>query len=210
VNATLPANTNRHPTSIIFLTCDVTGVIPPISLLTEKQAMTCFLLGYTSKVPGTEVSVREPEVAFSACFGEPFLVWKPERYGELLLQYLRQYPAKVWLLNTGWMGGPATAVQRADGLPRRVPIIDSRRMVRYIQSIGEAEVPTQIYSDFKWQVPTVIPGLGNPDILLPSQVWDDPVKCNQETSKLYRKFQQALHNKFGQDTVDKYWFGIDT
>lgn len=210
LNSVIPASTNQHPNSIIFLTCDVTGVIPPLSLLTPKQIMTCFLLGYTSKVPGTEVSVREPEIAFSACFGEPFLVWKPERYGELLLQYLELYPAPVWLLNTGWMGGTATQPKLDNGLPRRIPIKESRTMVRYIQTTSYDTIKTESYSQFGWQIPKQVPGLADPNILKPVDIWEDTKLCDRETEFLYQKFRETFRTKYGKNIFDKYWFGNDT
>ena len=210
LNSLIPARTNNHPKTIIFLTCDVTGVIPPLSLLTEKQAITCFLLGYTSKVPGTEVAVKEPEITFSACFGEPFLVWKPERYGELLLHYLKRYPAKVWLLNTGWMGGPATEKRGENGLPRRVPIIDSRRMVKYAQEMADQVVETTMYSDFGWEIPTQIPGLSRDGLLRPEEVWSDRMSCQIATQKLYSRFKDAFLGNYGKVTFSKYWFGKGT
>jgi len=103
-NAKIPC-IGGHPQDIIFLTCDAFGVLPPVSRLTPEQAMYHFISGYTARVAGTEVGVTEPQAAFSACFGAPFLVWHPARYAELLAEKMRQYGSHAWLVNTGWSGG---------------------------------------------------------------------------------------------------------
>ncbi|MGB0680720.1 MAG: phosphoenolpyruvate carboxykinase (ATP), partial [Polyangiales bacterium] len=94
-----------HPEHVIFLTCDAFGVLPPVSRLTPEQAMYHFISGYTAKVAGTEVGVKDPEATFSACFGAPFMVWHPSKYATLLAERLKRHGAKTWLVNTGWSGG---------------------------------------------------------------------------------------------------------
>ncbi|MFL5063730.1 MAG: phosphoenolpyruvate carboxykinase (ATP), partial [Xanthobacteraceae bacterium] len=94
-----------HPKVVVFLTADAFGVLPPLARLTPEQAMFHFLSGYTAKVAGTEVGVKDPEPTFSACFGGPFLVWHPTKYAELLAEKLRKHGAQTWLVNTGWSGG---------------------------------------------------------------------------------------------------------
>ncbi|MEE9240599.1 MAG: phosphoenolpyruvate carboxykinase (ATP), partial [bacterium] len=102
----------RHPKNVFFLTCDAFGVLPPISKLTPEQAMYHFLSGYTAKVAGTEAGVNHPEATFSTCFGAPFLVWHPNRYAELLREKIKKHKSQVWLVNTGWSGGPAGETDR--------------------------------------------------------------------------------------------------
>jgi phosphoenolpyruvate carboxykinase (ATP) len=104
-NAKIPCVAG-HPTDVIFLTCDAFGVLPPVSSLSPAQAMYHYISGYTAKVAGTEVGVKEPSATFSACFGGPFLVWHPNKYAELLAAKMKQHGARVWLVNTGWSGGP--------------------------------------------------------------------------------------------------------
>lgn len=105
-NARIPATVEQHPKQIILLTCDAFGVLPPISKLTMDQVMYHFISGYTAKVAGTEVGVKEPEATFSACFGAPFLVWHPFVYAEMLAAKLHVHGASAYLVNTGWVGGP--------------------------------------------------------------------------------------------------------
>ena len=94
------------PTNIFFLTCDAFGVLPPISLLNSNQAMYHFMSGYTAKVAGTEMGITEPQTTFSACFGAAFLPLHPAKYAELLGEKLKTSKVNVWLINTGWSGGP--------------------------------------------------------------------------------------------------------
>ena len=103
-NAKLPA-VGGHPKNVIFLTADAFGVLPPVSKLTPAQAMYHYISGYTAKVAGTEVGVKDPEPTFSPCFGGPFLVWHPTKYAEMLAEKLRKHGAQTWLVNTGWSGG---------------------------------------------------------------------------------------------------------
>src|SRR6187455_3107599 len=101
-----------HPSDVIFLTCDAFGVLPPVSALSPAHAMYHFISGYTAKVAGTEQGINEPQATFSPCFGGPFLVWHPAKYAELLAAKMRQHKARVWLVNTGWSGGPYGVGQR--------------------------------------------------------------------------------------------------
>ncbi|KAJ3134549.1 protein kinase C (PKC)-like Pck2, partial [Physocladia obscura] len=116
-----------HPKNIIFLTCDAYGVLPPVSALTTVQAMYHFAAGYTCKVAGTEQGITAPSATFSACFGAPFLVHPPALYSRMLAEKLEESGAKVWLLNTGWIGGPA-------GVGQRIPLQYSRAIVDAIHS----------------------------------------------------------------------------
>ena len=95
-----------HPQNVIFLTCDAFGVLPPISRLTPDQAAYHFISGYTAKVAGTEIGVKEPQATFSACFGEPFMPMHPGVYADLLSKKMEEHNATAWLINTGWSGGP--------------------------------------------------------------------------------------------------------
>src|SRR5262249_38624936 len=125
-NARIPCMAG-HPTDVIFLTCDAFGVLPPVSVLSPAHAMYHFISGYTAKVAGTEVGVKEPSATFSPCFGGPFLVWHPSKYAELLAAKMRQHNARVWLINTGWSGG-------GYGVGKRIKLAHTRAILDAIHT----------------------------------------------------------------------------
>jgi phosphoenolpyruvate carboxykinase (ATP) len=169
-----------HPTNVIFLTCDAFGVIPPISELTPEQAMYHFISGYTAKVAGTEVGVTEPQTTFSPCFGGPFLVWHPGKYAELLAMKLKKHQAKVWLVNTGWTGGP-------NGIGKRISLKYTRAIVDAIHS-GELESAPKVKDPvFGYNMITECPNV-NSEILQPRSTWADPVAYDATLKKLAEKF----------------------
>ena len=196
-NVTLPA-LGGHPNHIIFLTCDAYGVLPPISKLTLSQAIYWFLSGYTSKTPGTEVGVTEPEATFSACFGEPFLVWSPNRYGRLLKQYLVEHSSQVWLINTGWTHGPY-------GEGYRVPIKLTRKMIHYIHRGHYQKDVFQEYGPFQLQIPTDQMGLLEieSDILQPHLGWKSISAYQDKVQYLFERFQEnAIKKGLNLDSAD--------
>jgi len=137
-----------HPSNVILLTCDGYGVLPPVSRLSREQVIYHFIAGYTSKMAGTEEGITKPVAAFSACFGEPFLVWHPVKYATMLADRLEQHQASAWLLNTGWIGG-------AKG--RRCPLKYTRAIIDGIHSgaLDKAEYKTDPV--FKLDYPTTCP-----------------------------------------------------
>lgn len=169
-----------HPRNIIFLTCDASGLLPPISKLTPEQAVFFFISGYTSKIPGTEVGVTKPTPTFSACFGEPFLVWSPLRYGELLRQKLEKYGTPVYLLNTGWIEGEY-------GVGRRIPIKYSRSMVDAI--IKDKFTSFETFPVFDLEIPTACPDVP-PNILNPLTNHPNPTQYLEDLKELYSQFQE--------------------
>ena len=118
----VPSGRGGHPKNIIFLTADAFGVLPPVAKLSRDQAMYYFLSGYTAKVAGTERGVTEPQATFSSCFGAVFLVWHPTKYAEMLGRLIDEHGANVWLVNTGWSGGPF-------GVGKRMKLGYTRAMV---------------------------------------------------------------------------------
>lgn len=154
-----------HPKNVFFLTCDAFGVLPPISKLTPEQAMYHFLSGYTAKVAGTEAGVDDPEATFSTCFGAPFLVWHPSRYAELLRDRIKKHKSQVWLVNTGWGGGPA-------GETDRISLKHTRALLTAALEGGLAKVPTKKVPFFGLYVPTKCPGVPS-KILVPRNSWKD-------------------------------------
>lgn len=171
-----------HPKNIIFLTCDAFGVLPPVSKLTPEQAMYYFISGYTSKVAGTEVGIKEPQPTFSACFGAAFLVWHPTKYAELLKANMEKYGSKVWLVNTGWSGG-------AYGVGKRLSIKVTRAIIDGIHdgSINEAEYQTD--DIFGLSVPTTCPGVPS-EVLLPENSWTDKAAYRETAQKLAMSFHK--------------------
>ncbi len=169
-----------HPKNVIFLTADAFGVLPPIARLTREQAMYYFLSGYTAKVAGTERGLTDAQATFSACFGAVFLVWHPSRYAELLGQLLDKHGSKVWLVNTGWSGGPY-------GVGKRVKLAYTRSMVRAALS-GELDGAAMRQDPvFNLAVPTKVAGV--PDaVLTPRGTWPDGAAYDAQAAKLADMF----------------------
>ena len=165
-----------------MLTADAFGVLPPLARLTREQAMFYFLSGYTAKVAGTEIGVEEPQATFSACFGAPFLPQPPGVYARLLGEKLDRHGATVWLVNTGWTGGPY-------GEGHRMPIEATRRLLHAVLS-GELE-SVEYRSDpvFRFDVPLRVPGV-EPRLLDPRSTWRDPDAYDRAAAKLARMFRE--------------------
>jgi phosphoenolpyruvate carboxykinase (ATP) len=178
-NARIPCMAG-HPTDVIFLTCDAFGVLPPVSSLSPAQAMYHFMSGYTAKVAGTEVGVKEPSATFSPCFGGPFLVWHPSKYAELLAAKMKQHQSRVWLVNTGWSGG-------AHGVGKRIKLAHTRAIVDAIHSGALAGVKTQRDPVFGFGVVAACPGVPS-EILWPRDTWADKAAYDATAKKLARLF----------------------
>ncbi|KAJ2190478.1 Protein kinase C-like 1 [Coemansia sp. RSA 532] len=170
------------PQNIILLTCDAFGVLPPVAKLTPAQAMYHFISGYTAKIAGTEEGVTEPEATFSACFGQPFLVWHPVKYAQMLAQKMQEHNVNVWLVNTGWSGGRY-------GVGKRITLKHSRAIIDAIHSgeLKQAEYST--YGVFNLQIPKTVSSVPT-KILDPSQAWEGSAQDFDETiGKLAHLFQ---------------------
>jgi phosphoenolpyruvate carboxykinase (ATP) len=160
----LPERRAGHPRNVIFLTCDASGVMPPISRLTPEQAIYHFISGYTSKIAGTEIGLGiEPEITFSACFGGPFMVHHPYDYAELLRKKLVKHGATCWLVNTGWTGG-------SFGVGKRISIRYTRALLNAALSGALAKVGYRKDPVFGFDVPTACEGVPS-DILDPANTW---------------------------------------
>jgi len=170
-----------HPTDAIFLTCDAFGVLPPVSSLTPELAMFHFISGYTAKVAGTEVGIKEPTATFSPCFGGPFLVWHPNKYAELLAEKIRKHKTRVWLVNTGWSGG-------AYGVGSRIKLAHTRAIIDSIHNGTLAKVRTQPDPLFGFNVVPECPDVPN-EILLPRKAWADKAAYDSNAKKLFELFQ---------------------
>ncbi len=179
-NAKLPA-IGGHPKNVIFLTADAFGVLPPVSKLTPGQAMFHYISGYTAKVAGTEVGVKDPEPTFSPCFGGPFLVWHPTKYAELLAEKLKKHGAQTWLVNTGWSGG-------AYGVGSRIKLKYTRAIIDAIHSGALANVPTVDDPIFGFAVPQTCPDVPS-EILTPRNTWADKTAYDEKAKKVAQLFR---------------------
>ena len=180
-NARIPCIAS-HPTHVIFLTCDAFGVLPPVSRLTPEQAEYHFISGYTAKVAGTEVGVTEPEATFSPCFGGPFLVWHPRKYAELLFNKIIGHHATVWLVNTGWSGGP-------HGVGHRINLSYTRAILDGIHAGQLTDAPTQREPFFGLNVVTECPNVPK-EILVPRDTWSDPSRYDETATRLAKLFRK--------------------
>lgn len=177
-----PDGIGGHPRTVIMLTADAFGVLPPIARLSQAQAMYYFLSGYTAKVAGTERGVTEPQATFSACFGGPFMALSPIVYAEMLGDRLRRHGATVWLINTGWSGGPA-------GQGQRIRIDYTRAMVSAAVTGALDEVPMRTGPIFGLTVPRSVPGVPD-EVLTPRQTWSDQAAYDAQTRRLAGMFAE--------------------
>jgi phosphoenolpyruvate carboxykinase (ATP) len=177
----LPAMQAGHPSSIIFLTADAFGILPPIARLDRSQALFYFLSGFTAKLAGTEVGVTEPQPTFSTCFGAPFLPQEPVVYARMLGQKLDRHTPGVWLVNTGWTGGPF-------GEGERMPISATRALLRAALAGELDDVEFREDPIFGLRVPVQVPGV-DPKLLDPRSTWRDPEEYDRKARELARMFR---------------------
>jgi phosphoenolpyruvate carboxykinase (ATP) len=192
-NAQVPC-VGSHPQNIIFLTCDAFGVLPPVSRLTPAQAMYHFISGYTARVAGTEMGVKEPTPTFSACFSAAFLVRHPTAYAELLAKKIREHQTHVWLVNTGWTGGGV-------GVGKRMSIPHTRAIIDGIHSGALNQVEYQTDPVFGVQIPTSCPGVPS-DVLIPSKAWQDSAAYQAAASKLAGLFRENFKKYADQASAE--------
>jgi phosphoenolpyruvate carboxykinase (ATP) len=170
-----------HPRNVFFLTCDAFGVLPPLAKLTPDQAVEYFLCGYTAKIPGTEVGVTEPVPEFSTCFAKPFLPLPPKRYALMLRDKLTRHGVPVWLVNTGWTGGPY-------GVGRRMSLAHTRALLRAALTGQLADVPFAPDPVFGLSIPASCPGV--PDgALRPRDAWPDKAAYDARAKELADRFR---------------------
>ena len=181
ISGAVPSGAGGHPNTVVFLTADAFGVLPPISRLTHEQAMYHFLSGYTAKVAGTERGVTEPKAAFSACFGAPFLPLHPSEYARMLGQKLEEHDAQCWLVNTGWTGG-------AYGTGHRMKLAHTRAMVHAALAGRLKHAPTREDDVFGLHVPVEIPHIPA-HVLEPRATWADKAAYDEQAAKLAGMFR---------------------
>ena len=168
------------PSNVIFLTCDAFGVLPPVSKLTPEQASYHFISGYTAKVAGTEMGVKEPQATFSANFGAAFMMWHPNRYAELLAQKMKEHGVNAWLVNTGWTGGPY-------GVGSRIKLRYTRAIIDAIHNNDFDHVEYYREPNFNLNIPTTCPDVPS-ELLIPKLTWADHSAYDEMMKKLVGLF----------------------
>ncbi|RPI05709.1 MAG: phosphoenolpyruvate carboxykinase (ATP) [Ignavibacteriae bacterium] len=177
----IPEKMAGHPKNIVFLTCDASGVLPPIAKLTPEQSMYQFISGYTSKIAGTEVGLgKEPEMTFSTCFGAPFMVLQPSFYADLLKRKILKYGVNCWLLNTGWIGGPF-------GIGKRISIKYTRALLNAALDGSLLNVKYRKDSVFGFDVPVSCPDVPE-GILNPADSWPSKKAHEDKYKSLATRF----------------------
>ncbi len=181
-----PDKRSGHPSNVVFLTCDASGVLPPIARLTPDQAVYHFMSGYTSKIAGTEIGLgAEPEITFSACFGAPFMVHHPYRYAAMLKERILRHDARVWLVNTGWTGGPF-------GVGKRISIAHTRALLDAALT-GKLD-GVEYWPDpvFGLSIPRSCDGVPSA-ILDPASTWPTPAEYARKAANLAARFIENFH-----------------
>jgi phosphoenolpyruvate carboxykinase (ATP) len=192
ISNALEPSVGKIPKNIFFLTCDASGVLPPISRLTPGQAMYQFISGYTAKVAGTEAGITEPKLTFSACFGAPFLPLHPGKYAAMLGEKMRKHNVKVWLVNTGWTGGPY-------GVGNRMKLSYTRAMITAALKGQLDDVEYTNHPVFGVAMPNSCPEVPS-EILNPKNTWANKEDYDQQARKLASKFVENF---------EKYASGVD-
>ena len=189
------ASRGDHPETIFFLTADANGVLPPIAKLNDKQAMFWFMMGYTSKLAGTENGIKEPKSDFSRFFGAPFMPRNPKDYTILLKEKLNEHGTKVYLINTGWVGGPY-------GVGSRIDINITRTLINSALDGSIEHVDYRKDQLFKLSVPISVAGLDLEDILNPESAWSDPNEYKARAKQLSQDFQDHFDKAFSNSNID--------
>jgi len=182
-----------HPNSIIFLTCDAYGIMPPLARMTKKQAMYHFISGYTAKMAGTETGITEPVAAFSPCYGGPFLTLHPLRYAELLEQKLNDYDSSVYLVNTGWSGSSAISGSS------RIDLKLTKHIINLITD-GSLDFSKSVFDKFfNLEIPLDVDSLKN-EFLVPHRSWDNLEEYFLTGNMLARLFNKNFEKFKIQDS----------
>lgn len=189
-----PDSTSGHPKTIVLLTADATGVLPPVARLTPEQAMLWFLMGYTSKLAGTETGIVDPVSTFSRFFGEPFMPRNPDVYAHFLGERLQKHQTHVYLVNTGWSGGPFGEGQRMDiNLTRAIV---NAAVSRQLEDVAYVADPT-----FHILIPKQCPGVPS-DVLFPRDTWTDKGAYDVRAERLASDFAAHFDKAYGRKGID--------
>ncbi|MCD6147554.1 MAG: phosphoenolpyruvate carboxykinase (ATP) [Thermoplasmata archaeon] len=190
-----PSSRAGHPKTILFLTADANGVIPPVAKLNQNQAMLWFLMGYTSKLAGTETGIDEPVSVFSRFFGEPFMPRNPDVYATMLGEKMKKHRTNVYLINTGWTGGPY-------GVGERIDIDYTRAMVDAALTGKLEKVSYRRHPFFKVMVPEECPGVPS-NLLWPRNTWKDKEKYDERAKKVADDFRRHFEKAYGNKNIDE-------
>jgi phosphoenolpyruvate carboxykinase (ATP) len=177
-----PDKRGGHPSAVVMLTADAFGILPPLARLDRRQALYYFLSGFTAKLAGTEIGITEPQPTFSTCFGAPFLPQPPSVYAEMLGSKLDEHGSSVWLVNTGWTGGPF-------GEGRRMPIAATRALLHAALSGRLDDVEYRVDPLFHFRIPLEVSGVDS-SLLDPRGTWADPDAYDRKALELARMFQE--------------------
>ncbi len=188
------SSVSGHPKTILFLTADANGVLPPIAKLTPEQAMLWFIMGYTSKLAGTETGIKEPASTFSRFFGGPFMPCNPQMYAGMLGEKMKEHGSVVYLVNTGWSGGPY-------GVGSRMDITLTRTLVDAALSGKLAKVEYEEDKLFHLMVPKTCPGV-DAKILKPVNTWNDKKAYEERAKKLAGEFSAYFDKAFSKANID--------
>jgi phosphoenolpyruvate carboxykinase (ATP) len=183
----MPGARGPHPETIVLLTADAFGVLPPIAILDPEQVMYHFVSGFTAKLAGTEVGVTEPKAAFSACFGAPFMAHKPPVYAKLLAEKMKKHKARCVLLNTGWSGGPY-------GVGKRMSISHTRALLNAALDGKLDGVECDTHPIFNLKIPKSCPGVPS-EVLNPRNTWNDPKGYDAAATRLRDMFRKNFEEK---------------
>jgi phosphoenolpyruvate carboxykinase (ATP) len=191
ISNSLPTKMAGHPSAVVMLAADAFGILPPIARLSRDQAMYWFLSGFTAKLAGTEIGVTEPQPTFSACFGAPFLPQPPAVYARMLGEKLDRHGASVWLVNTGWTGGPY-------GEGHRMPIEATRALLRAALGGGLGHAAFRTDPVFGFEVPLSVPAV-DAALLEPRSTWRDPAAYDRKAAELAAMFRDNFARLDGVD-----------
>ena len=189
------SSVSGHPKTILFLTADAYGVLPPVSKLDPDQAMLWFLMGYTSKLAGTETGVTEPQATFSRFFGQPFMPLNPHVYASMLGEKMEKFDSQVYLINTGWSGG-------GYGVGKRMDINLTRKMVNAALNGDQNNVEYDYDQLFHVLVPKSCPGVPA-EILTPKNTWADKAAYDKQAKMLAEKFSSAFDKNYGDKNINE-------
>jgi len=188
-----PSSVGDHPKRILFLTADANGVLPPVAKLNNEQAMLWFIMGYTSKLAGTETGIVDPVSTFSRFFGAPFMPRNPDVYATMLGERMKQYGAEVYLINTGWSGGPY-------GVGTRIDIMVTRAIVTGVLDTDLEGVEWVEDKRFHIMVPKNFPGVA-PEIMDPKNTWEDKDAFEKRANQLAEDFSKHFDKAYGNKNI---------